>query len=220
MVELNRLDEPDAAIVLVGGDPVDVSITDDLPDCAFVIAADSGLHQAEILGLEPDLIIGDLDSVSAAALARAEGIPIEQHPPEKDRTDLELALDAVRRLDVERAVVVGGGGGRLDHFLVNAAVLRDPALAGMRIEWFANGAHVYLVRHETTLHGAPGDLVSLLAVDGPATGVTTYGLKWEMLEATLEPTSGKGISNVFLRPVVSVSVEQGALLAILPAGGS
>jgi thiamine pyrophosphokinase len=219
MVELST-PEPDAVVVLAGGDPVDPAIADDLPSPAFVVAADSGLHQADRLGLEVDLIVGDLDSVSAAALARVEGIPIEQHPIDKSHTDLELALDAARRLDVGRLVVVGGDGGRLDHLLVNAAVLRNPRLAHMRIEWFAGQAHTYVVRSEQTLHGAPGDLVSLLAVDGPATGVRTLGLRWELTGATLEPTSGQGLSNVFEKPVARVSVELGVLLVILPAGGS
>lgn len=219
MVELN-LDPPDTAVVLAGGDPVDPSVVDDLPAEAFVVAADSGLHQAEILGLEVDLIVGDLDSVSTAALARAEGIPIEHYPTDKNHTDLELALDAARRLEVSRVVVVGGAGGRLDHLIANAAVLRSPRLADLQIEWFAGSAHTYVVRREQTLHGAPGDIVSLLAVEGPARGVTTSGLRWELNGAELDPTSGRGISNVFERPVARVKVAEGVLLAILPEGGS
>ena len=219
MVELN-LDGPDTVVVLAGGDPVDPLIIDDLPDGAFVVAADSGLHQAELLGLDVDLIVGDLDSVSARSLADAEGIPIEQHPVDKDHSDLELALDAARRLEVERIIVVGGDGGRLDHQLVNAAVLRNPALAGTRIEWFAGEAHIYLIRTEQTLHGAPGDLVTLLAVDGPASGVTTYGLTWTLDDETLQPFSAHGLSNTFDKPVARVSLSEGILLAILPSGGS
>lgn len=219
MVELN-LEAIDTAIILAGGDPVDPAVVDELPSTAFVVAADSGFHQAEILGLDVDLIVGDLDSVSAAALARAEGIPIEQHSADKNHTDLELALDAARRLDVGRLVVVGGDGGRLDHLLVNAAVVRDPSLSHMRVEWFAGAAHTYVVRSEAILHGTPGDLVTLLAVDGAASGVRTSGLRWELDGATLEPTSGRGLSNVFTRPLVRVTLESGVLLAILPTGGS
>lgn len=219
MVELST-QEVDTAIILAGGDPVPVSVLGDLPSPAFIVAADSGLHQAEILDLEVDLIVGDLDSVSAAALQRAEGVPIERHPTDKNHTDLELALEAARRWGVRRLVVVGGAGGRLDHLLINAAVVRNPALADIQVEWFAGDAHTYVVRTSTTLHGTPGDLVSLLAVDAAAIGVHTSGLRWELDGATLEPTSGRGLSNVFAKPIATVSVEDGVLLAILPSGGS
>lgn len=210
------IEEPTTAVVLAGGDPVSLDAVEDIPADAYVIAADSGLDQADRLGLAVDLIIGDLDSVSAKALAEAEGIPIEQYPTEKNHTDLELALDAAVRLDVHRIVVVGGHGGRIDHFLGNAIILTAPTLANRRVEWFTGSAHVYVVREWTQLHGAAGELVTLIAVGGTVQGITTQGLKWELNDDTLEPWEARGVSNVFRSPVATVGVRSGTLLAIIP----
>src|SRR6476646_2864971 len=81
-----------AAIVLAGGDPVEPTLRTLLPDDAVVIAADSGLHQAEILGLHVDYVVGDLDSADPDAVERARvaGAVVERHPAEKDATDLAL----------------------------------------------------------------------------------------------------------------------------------
>src|SRR4051794_20102363 len=101
------------ALVFAGGDPPPPSAVDGLLPSDIVIPADSGLEHALALGCAVDLVVGDLDSVAPAALARATaaGTAIEQHPDDKDATDLELALDAARARGVERIVVIGGYGG-------------------------------------------------------------------------------------------------------------
>lgn len=210
------MDESAAAIVLIGGEDMHLDVVDDLPDDAFVIAADSGLDQAGRLGIPVDLIVGDLDSVSARALADAEGIPIEQHPVDKDHTDLELALDAAVRLDAARIIVVGGHGGRLDHLLANAAALTAPTLDGRKVEWLAGRDHVYVVGTGVTVHGVPGQTVSLVPVAGPAEGITTRGLEWDLVDATLDGHSARGISNVMTRPVADIATTSGWLFAIVP----
>ncbi|MDH3307497.1 MAG: thiamine diphosphokinase, partial [Acidimicrobiia bacterium] len=193
-----------------------LDVIEDLPDDAFVIAADSGLDQARRLGIAVDLIIGDLDSVSARALAESEGIPIEQYPVDKNQTDLELALDAAARLDAVRIIVVGGHGGRLDHLLANAAALTNPVLHGRRVEWLAGRDHAYVVGSGVTVHGVPGQTVSLIPIGGPVTGVTTRGLRWELNDARLDAASARGISNLMTSPYASISTTGGCLFAILP----
>ncbi len=70
------------------------------------------------------------------------------------------------------------------------------------------------VHDRLDLDGAPGDLVTLLAVGGPATGVTTTGLRWPLLGETLTPGSTRGVSNELAAATATVSVESGALVAI------
>src|SRR5262245_59111095 len=97
-------------IVITGGSPPRRGVTAHLPADRFVIAADSGLDHARQLGLGVDLLVGDLDSVSAAGLAaaEAEGVPIERHPTAKDAIDTELALEAAVTRGAERIAVVSG----------------------------------------------------------------------------------------------------------------
>ncbi len=169
------------AVVFVGGDAVDPALIGELPEHRWVVAADSGLDHASRIGVRVDLMVGDLDSVSAASLDSYDG-PIERHPVDKDATDFELALDrAIEHPNIDRLIVVGGHGGRLDHLLANAAVVASPRFAGVEVEWIAGTTRAHVIRHHCELHGAPGEVVSLLAVGGDATGVTTNGLRWEFV---------------------------------------
>lgn len=206
-----------AAVVVAGGEPVDDSVREEIPEPAWVVAADSGLDQALRLGWRVDLVVGDLDSATPAALTAYSGVPLQRHDPDKDATDLELALRAVaEHPDMERVVVVGGDGGRLDHLLANAAVLASPEFAHLQVEWVAGAARCHVVHQVARLHGHPGETVSLLAVGGPALGVTTQGMRWALHDEDLAPWSSRGVSNQFVSSVATVSVRAGTLLAVQP----
>ena len=200
--------------MVVAGGPAGVSAP--LPGGAVVIAADGGADRALELGLRVDLLVGDLDSVTEETLARVErsGARVERHPAEKDETDLELALAAALRLEPERILVVGTAGGRLDHLLGALLLLAGDAYAGVQMDAVVGGAAVHVVRRARTLRGAPGDLVSLLAVHGPAEGVVTDGLAYPLRGETLAPGSSRGVSNVFVADEAHVTVARGVLLAV------
>ncbi|MDE0231794.1 MAG: thiamine diphosphokinase [bacterium] len=200
--------------VFAGGDSPPVQAARWIPGGTFVIAADSGLDHAHRLGFDADLLVGDLDSVSLGASDRHRG-EVEEHSEHKDHTDLELALEAGRRR-ADVMVVVGGHGGRLDHLLANAELLGDHRWAGSEILWLAGEDLATVVRHRATLHGRPGDLVSLIPVGGHAIGVTTKGLQWSLQEATLAAGSTRGVSNRLTGTVAELAVRQGVLLAVQP----
>jgi thiamine pyrophosphokinase len=207
------------ALVVLGGDPLDAAAARHLPDHSIVIAADSGVDQAHRLGLEVDLAIGDFDSVSGAGLERVRrrGARIVEHPAEKDATDFELALGAALDLGVAAATVVGGEGGRIDHLLANALLMASPRFEALELSALgADGARLHVVRGLRRLVGEPGELVTLLAVNGPATGVTTTGLRYPLCGDELRPGSSRGVSNQLLAHEATVTVEVGVLLAVLP----
>jgi thiamine pyrophosphokinase len=210
--------KPETIIIVAGGhssgDPVPA-----LPEGDLVIAADGGVDRALALGLHVDLAIGDFDSVSPAGLAEAEsaGARVERHPAAKDATDLELALDAAIALEPARIVVVGSGGGRLDHLLGSVLLLGDERYAGAEIDAYLGEGRIHVVRGSRTLTGAPGDLLSLLPVHGAAEVVTTEGLEYPLQGETLPPGMSRGVSNVFCATEARVSVGRGCLLAVRPA---
>ena len=204
------------AVIVIGGDEVPLDALEDLPDRRWVIAADSGLDHAAHIGLDVDFVVGDMDSVDPGRLDVHRG-PVELHPVDKDATDFELALGhALERPNIERIIVLGGRGGRIDHFLTNAAVIASPKFERCEIEWIAGTARVTVVRHHTQLHGTPGQTVSLLAAGGDVTGVTTSGLRWELSDEDLPFGSSRGISNELARPFATVRVRSGCLFAIVP----
>jgi thiamine pyrophosphokinase len=204
-------------VVVAGGGRLAPSAAAAVPAGARVIAADSGLDAAQAVGLEVALAVGDFDSASPDALARAEraGTRIDRHPAEKDETDLELALDAAATLAPERILVLAARGGRLDHELCGLLALASVRFASIRVDALVGDAWVHVVRDTRELDGAPGELVSLLAVNGPAEGVTTEGLVYPLRGETLEPGSTRGVSNVFASAQARVEVACGVLLAIL-----
>jgi thiamine pyrophosphokinase len=205
-------------LVFAGGDAVDTRWHGALPTEVFVIAADSGLEQVHALGRHADLVVGDFDSVTAATLerARTDGSVIEEHPADKDATDLELALEAAQRHDATSVTIVGAGGGRLDHFLANALLLTAPQWAGFELRAFVGDARVVVVRRVVELSGPVGSIVSLLAVGNTARGVRTSGLRWPLTDDELRPGSTRGVSNEMTAETATVTLSDGVLLAIQP----
>jgi thiamine pyrophosphokinase len=210
------------ALVFAGGDPVDSAIAARLPSSqVIVVAADSGVEHALAAGRRVDLVVGDFDSADPAAVdaAVADGAEVRRYPAEKDQTDLELALRAARERGATRVIVVGGSGGRLDHFLANALLIASPAFADIQIEALVGDARITVIHECARLSGTPGDLCSLLAVGGAARGVRTTGLRYPLDGEDLLPGSTRGISNELSEPVATVSLEHGALLAVQPDTG-
>lgn len=208
----------DTVVVVTGGDPIDPAHLPVLDPGTTVIAADSGIEHAHALGLVVDVAIGDFDSVSSEGLERAvaEGATVERHPVAKDATDLELALDAAFALAPTRIHVLGGHGGRLDHLLANALLLAAPAYAALEVTAQMGAARITVVRQESHLVGPLGDVVSLIALHGPTTGVTTHGLLYPLAGDDLHPGSSRGVSNELIEDRATVTIRGGVLVAVQP----
>lgn len=209
------------ALVLAGGDPPDRNILDGAQDADVVIAADCGLRIARTHGLSIDLVVGDLDSVSTGdvAWAKAEGAEIIEVPQDKDYTDLELALERASLTEVQRIVVVGIEGGRIDHELGNWAVLCAPR--SQLVEIVTAGGTVSVLNgdmvNKIELSGESGDVVSILARNGVASGITTTGLRWPLDDATLSPTSSLGVSNEIVDSEATVTIQSGTVMVARPS---
>jgi thiamine pyrophosphokinase len=210
--------QEEVVVVVAGGEPPVPHPALGSPAGAHVIAADGGVAHARSLGLEVGMLVGDLDSAlpGDVADAAARGARVERHPAEKDASDLELALDAALARAPSRILVLAGGGGRLDHLLSALLVLASPRYSGVRVDATVGQACVHVVRDERVLEGEPGELLSLLALHGPAEGVRTDGLVYPLVGETLDPGSSRGISNLFAVETARVIVERGVLLAVRP----
>lgn len=210
----------ETAVVVAGGDPGPAPLLPAPGEHTYVVAADAGLDRALALGLHVDVAVGDFDSVSVAGLAAAEraGCRSERHPCAKDATDLELALDAALAAGPERILVVGSEGGRLDHLLSSLLLLADPRYAACEVDALLGGSRLHVLHRERVLLGVPGEVVSLVAVHGPAEGVVTEGLVYPLRGETLSPGTSRGVSNVFAAAEARVALERGVLLAIRPGG--
>jgi thiamine pyrophosphokinase len=187
-----------------------------------VIAADRGLEHAQALGLDVALAVGDFDSASPEALVAAEraGTRVERHPAEKNATDLELALDAAIELQPGRILVLAGRGGRLDHELTSLLLLASERYASAQVDARVGDARVHVVRVARDLQGVPGELLTLVPVNGAAEGVRTNGLAYPLRGETLGAGSTRGVSNVFEESTARITLERGVLLAIRPGAAT
>lgn len=215
------------AIVVCGPVPPAAEVAAHLPRAPdLVIAADVGLRHASILGVAVDLLVGDLDSLDnhEVQAARRAGIVVERHPRFKDATDLELAILAAIDRGAWRVIVIDGGvGPRVDHFLANVMLLASPRFAACSVEGAIGDAWVTVIRDHNglvALRGDVGSIVTLLAIGGPARGVTTDGLRWNLDRGTLEPGSTLGVSNEITTAPALIEVDAGCVIAIQPFGGA
>ncbi|MEN8098645.1 MAG: thiamine diphosphokinase [Chloroflexota bacterium] len=182
----------------------------------LVVAADGGAHNAFDLGVQPDIVIGDLDSLDSTLREHlmSQGVQLLPFPCDKDETDLELAIDYVVKENANVIHIIGGLGGRIDQTAASLAILADPRLDGRDIKLVDGIDTVRLIRYKTVLEGSIGDRVSLLAVGGDAHGVSTRGLKWSLQEETLYFHQARGISNELVSDQATIQVSQGMLLCI------
>lgn len=182
----------------------------------FLVAVDGGLRYLTQLKLQPDLIIGDLDSVIETDLQpfRDQGIQLEKHPVAKDETDLEIALHAVKRQGFKDILVVAALGGRLDQTLANIFLLTQPELAEIDIRLIDGIREVFLIKDYAHITGREGERISLLPLQQSVTGIYTTGLEFPLNNETLFPYKSRGISNRLTDSHASIKVENGILLCI------
>ncbi|HET6845316.1 MAG TPA: thiamine diphosphokinase, partial [Anaerolineales bacterium] len=135
-------------------------------------------------------------------------------PRDKDRTDLELAIQHGLEQAPESIVIIGALGARLDHTLGNLALLADSRLANTGCTIDDGIEQVFLCRTASEISGSTEDLVSLVPWGTPVEGVRTSGLRWPLRGETLFPESSRGISNEMTAPSAQVSIESGLLFII------
>jgi thiamine pyrophosphokinase len=182
----------------------------------LLIAADGGLKHIRNLGLVPDLVIGDLDSISIeeSQWILQNHIEISKFPEQKNQTDLELALlEAVKR-GSDSIIVIGALGGRIDQTLANIFLLLMPELLGVDVRLDDGHTELFLIRDQAEIMGEKGDSVSLLPILSSVKGIKTNGLKYSLNNETLLPEHSRGVSNELMADKAEISLKSGVLLCV------
>lgn len=185
-----------------------------------VIAADGGGNHLAALGVRPDVVVGDLDSLDWQQWEPWEkaGTKMVVHPAEKNETDLELALLYAVQNYAGEIKVLGALGGRLDQMMANIFLLAHPALTGRQVTLVEPTQQAWLVRGKTEVTGKKGDRVSLIPLGGDVKIGRTIGLKWKLKDETLRLGPARGISNVMLSETAVVEIDDGIVLCVHLAG--
>jgi len=175
-----------------------------------VVCTDGGCRHAARLGLTPSVVIGDMDSLPKR-LPRWKGTAYLCDFDE-DCSDLEKAFRLVPRMGVDWVWVAGALGGRLDHALVNLALIEKQAAAGLRLALVHDGIALLAGEGDIRLACRRGETVSLLASSGGCV-VSTRGLRYGLKRRILAPGS-LGLSNRAMSKDVRIRVLRGRLLVI------
>src|SRR5438876_3381267 len=183
----------------------------------IVIAADGGATKLAKAGRRPDLVVGDMDGVTADAQRELEraGAKLERFPTEKDQTDGELAFGAAVKRGADEIVVVGAfGGPRIDHMAGNLMLLAHEDFAAIDVALVTERAtfRSLLGPGILELEGAAGDWVTLAPLSETVRGVATDGLRYPLHHEELRRGSTRGVSNELTGPRGSVEVADGLLL--------
>ena len=177
----------------------------------LIIAADGGYDTLRALGITPDLILGDMDSVSADAA----GIERLVYPVRKDETDSFLAYREGVRRGYSEFSLYGCTGGREDHTFANYALLVYARERGHKMTLIGKSSDTFaMINESVTISGEPLSHLSVFAFGGDAHGVSVRGAEYEADRVTLTPSFPLGVSNRFSGGEVRVSVENGKLLVM------
>lgn len=201
---------PKRALIIANGDPPKKQRLELLlKRVGIVICADGGANTALKMGITPDAIVGDLDSIHAEALVKFRKVPIHEDRDDQT-TDLEKAIAWAVESKYDHLTVVGASGKRLDHSVGNLGVLRKfypDAIITFVDDW---GELCYVGR-EYSFEAQKGDVVSLIPLNR-CEGVSTKGLKHALDDEGLELGVREGTSNVVIMSPVSIKVRKGHLL--------
>ena len=181
----------------------------------LVLGVDGGSRYADILNVTLDAVIGDLDSLTVQEQKRFGSVKYISYPPEKDETDLELALLYAKEQGAGEIIMVGAMGGRIDMTIANILLMAHVNFSICRIEFWHGEQTGRLIKPPgEDISGHPGDTVSLIPLGGDASGITTQGLKYPLNDAVLTFGSSRGVSNLMTGRSARVRLSHGQLLAI------
>jgi thiamine pyrophosphokinase len=189
----------------------------------ILLAADGGAARLAELGLRPDAVVGDLDSLSDKVARRlaAEGVTFVRFPVRKDQTDAELAVDHAAGLGAGRVILAGALGGMLDHELGHIAVLRRLAQDGIAAELVAPTlwATVLCAPADMTLRMARGRRFSLQALTAEAR-VSLEGFDYPLSDHPVRADTCLGLGNRVVADEPRVRVHAGHALVMVSGDGS
>lgn len=184
----------------------------------YVIAVNGGSKHARKFGLIPDVIIGDLDSISEKdyLFFLNNGTVFKKYDPIKDKTDVQLAIEYAMEYGFKEILLVCVFGNRLDHILANIFLLMKVVEAGISVKIVDEFQEIILIYKSGRIEGNIGDVVSLIPLTSTVSGLKLSGLKYVPKNGILKMTDTLGISNVLTKKSATITINNGKLLLIKP----
>lgn len=179
----------------------------------YLICADGGVGHALKLGLTPQTVIGDFDSISLSLQKKLgeKNIELIKHPRKKDETDFELAIQLALKRRFNKIIIFGILGDRIDHFLANIFLItkiqtKNPLI---KIKIIEGNKEIFILNKEAIIKGKIGDEVSIIPVSEKLEGLVTEGLEYKLDNEILLFGSTRGVSNVMKKKSAKVTAVSG-----------
>lgn len=206
------------AIIFTNGEYKNMEFYQNLLEKAnepYIICADGGANYARKLGITPNVILGDMDSISKETAAFYKEITSIHYPAKKDETDTELAIDHAIQKGATEVTVFGALGSRLDHSLGNIYLLTRFLDAGVEGKIVNENNSIYLINKNKRFEFPVGIIISLLPIDGDVEGINITGFEYPIVNGRMTMKNPYGISNVTSLEKQSIVLEKGMLLVIV-----
>ena len=205
------MNKPTGICYIVGAMPVEPGLVPSPREGDLVLAADGGYATLTKLGVTPDLVIGDFDS-----LGHVPDHPnVHRLPCAKDDTDMGYALNLAMERGYTRFILLGGLGGRLDHTVATLQLIVHLSKMGAVGILAGNGqAATAITGRSFSFPDTMRGYCSVFSQGGTARGVTLEGLKYPLENAQLTEDFPLGVSNEFLGVPARVTVKDGTLLLV------
>lgn len=181
---------------------------------ALIIAADGGLLLAQKWNLIPDRLIGDFDSLNIDLIDLPEDL-ILRYPVEKDKTDLELAVDYALQWGIKEIILTGAWGTGISHSLGNLELMYFLAQNQVQAQIITRSAWVYTVNQLLELKLPLDSRISLVPLSEQVTGVSTSGLYYPLNDAVINKGSTWTIGNKTSAECIQITCGSGILIAVV-----
>jgi len=217
---MNMINSENKVLIITGGYTEETVLKNLVMQKQYkmIIAVDRGLTAADAINLPLDFIVGDFDSVSKSLLEKYQEAStcILSFPPEKDKTDTQIAIELAIEKGATSIDLVGATGSRMDHMLANIHMLMIPLQKDINAYIIDQNNRIYLKKRSFTLKKCNqyGDYVSLLPFSEQIHGLTLKGFKYPLNYITLEVGSSLGISNEIVEDLAFIEFTDGILVVI------
>ena len=196
------------ALVIAAGNTDGIKLS-----CEYelLIAADGGYDRAINLGLNPDIFIGDMDSVSTD-IGKTKTVKLQV---EKDFTDTEAAVEKAIELGFDEIDIIGATGTRFDHSFANACLLKKYVSGNVKIRIIDAHNEIFALDTAFVIQDKKGETVSLLPLDSIVSGITLKGFYYPLENADIKIGTTLTVSNFVTDDIAEIKIKEGALLVII-----
>jgi thiamine pyrophosphokinase len=185
---------------------------------SFIVAIDGGADNAFKMHITPQIVIGDMDSLSSKSksIIKKKKIETLKYFKEKDETDFELAIDYIISKGIKNVVIAGLSGERTDHSMTNWMILINLYIKGYleSVKIIERNQSIYFSKKEWIANMHKGDIVSIIPLLDGVTGITTYGLKYKLKNENLKYGTSRGISNIAIEKKIRIKLASGSIMII------